>query len=523
MCPATIDVPILNEFEEKRTKLNNSPPKPNQSNNNLASSPSKSAIDIVISMLTPDNRVGISTIHLTLSQKEPNWDVVLLLIKTEPKLASIRGYSLLEQKGKAHFPLYIALYKNCTNEVAASMINAYPPALHDRDDINRYAPYHLVILKNLHQLLNYILIIDPMISLLFSLKVLCTDNRASNKSSWECLEILCNTHQEILISKQSDELKNQIPDADKITVLVDSDDTNEVSTIFQYEDSVGGTSKALMFRFQWLFHRILSLQAPSSLVYSILGLYLGTIDYQYDIKNDYLNDIKTLMLPPVHNALTHYRPTDSNYDSNVQECEKVIGYILEYIPDASGIVDYYGRTAIHTLLMLGYVSLTHQNILCSKIIQRILEISPGVASCKDTSGLLPIECFPTIWDHKNDKLTPDKIDVIMNNMTIQSSLGALLLYSLPLTTSNARAKEYNEHKDIFFYIIADTNDCYYKAVDHVLTHTYSLIHTHSHTLTHIHVLILFLNNRHCNIFHHQNYYVIVSINTIARRLTSRRP
>ena len=473
-------MPILNEFEEKRTKLNNSPPKTNQLNINSASSPTKNAIDVVISMLTPDNRVGISTIHLALSQKEPNWDVVLFLIKTEPKLASIRGYSLLEQRGKAHFPLYVAVYKNCGNEVAASMINAYPPALHDRDDVNRYTPYHLVILKNLHQLLNYILIIDPMISLLYSLKVLCTDNRARSKSSWECLQILLNKHQEILISKQSDELKNQIPDADKITVLVDSDDTHEASTIFQYEDSVGGTSKALMFRFQWLFHRILSLQAPSSLVYSVLGLYLGTIDYQYDIKDDYLNDLKTLMLPPIHNVLTHYRPTEMNYHSNVQECEKIVGYILEYIPSASCVVDYYGRTAIHTLLLLGYVTLADQGVLCSKIIQRILEISPSVASCKDSSGLLPIECFPTIWDHKDGTLTPDKTDIIMNNMTIQSSLGALLLYSLPLTTTNARAREYNEHKDIFFYIIADTNDCYYKAVDHVITHSLTHARTHSH-------------------------------------------
>ncbi len=99
MCPSTIDIPILNEFEEKKIKLNNSPPKNNQSNNK-SSSPSKNAIDVVISMITPDTRVGISTLHLALSQKEPNWDVILLLVKTEPKLASIRGYSLQEQKGK---------------------------------------------------------------------------------------------------------------------------------------------------------------------------------------------------------------------------------------------------------------------------------------------------------------------------------------------------------------------------------------------------------------------------------------
>ena len=99
MCPSTIDIPILNEFEEKKIKLNNSPPKNNQSNNK-SSSPSKNAIDVVISMITPDTRIGISTLHLALSQTEPNWDVILLLVKTEPKLASIRGYSLQEQKGK---------------------------------------------------------------------------------------------------------------------------------------------------------------------------------------------------------------------------------------------------------------------------------------------------------------------------------------------------------------------------------------------------------------------------------------
>ena len=99
MCPSTIDIPILNEFEEKKIKLNNSPPKNNQLNNK-SSSPSKNAIDVVISMITPDTRIGISTLHLALSQTEPNWDVILLLVKTEPKLASIRGYSLQEQKGK---------------------------------------------------------------------------------------------------------------------------------------------------------------------------------------------------------------------------------------------------------------------------------------------------------------------------------------------------------------------------------------------------------------------------------------
>lgn len=386
------------------------------------------------------------------------------------------------------------MYKNCTVDVAAALINAYPPALHDRDDINRYTPYHLVIIKNLHQLLNYMLIIDPMLSLLFSLKVLCTDNRVTSTPSWDCLEILLNKHQEILISKQSDELRNQTPDADNITVLVDADDTHEVTTIFNYEEGVANTSKALMFRFQWLFHRILSLQSPSSLVYSVLALYLGTIDYQYDIKKDYLNDIKTLMLPPIHNVLTNYRPNAYNYMNNVQECEKIVGYVLEYIPDAAGIVDYYGRTALHTLLMLGYVTVdtTSQSNLCSKIFQRILECSPSLASCKDSSGLLPIESFPTLWDHKENKITASDTDTIMNNVTIQSSLGVLLLYTLPLTTSNARAKEYNEHKDIFFYIIADTNDCYHKAVEHVrLTHslTYSSMHSLTYSPTHLGIRI----------------------------------
>lgn len=502
-CPLTINIPVLNEFEEKRAKLKYSPPKNNLSTTTL-SSPSKNAIDVVVSMITPETRVGISTLHLSLSQREPNWDVVLLLVKAEPKLASIRGYSLHEQKGKAHFPLYIALHKNCTTDVAAAMINAYPPALYDRDDINRYTPYHLVVLKNLHQLLNYVLIIDPMLSLLFSLKVLCADTRVSSVPSWECLEVLLNKHQEILIAKQSSELRNQTPDVDNITVLVDADDTHELSTIFQYEEGITGTSKALIFRFQWLFHRLLSIQAPSSLVYSVLALYLGTIDHQYNIKEDYLNDIKTLMLPPIHNVLTHYRPTSAiNYMNNVQECEKIVSYILEYIPDASSIVDYYGRTAVHTLLMLGYVTtaMDNQNVLCSKIFQRILETSPSIASCKDSSGLLPIECFPTIWD------SPSEADSVLNNVTIQSCLGVLLLYSLPLTTSNARAKEYNEHKDVFFYIIADTNDCYYKAVEHV-----SLIYSLDHSLTHSFTRPL----RFYNTFHRPSYSVIAWIKTTVK-------
>ena len=318
----------------------------------------RSPIDVVIAMQTTsldadleeadrEGLFGVTVLELMMhSQKQdPAYydDVIAAVVDTYPFLSQIKTRRLGGGRTEQLFyPLYVAVQAGCSAAVAGALLLHLPyRSAREKCGLTGLTAAHLCVIANNAPVLSVVLREDPLLSLLYSLKVAAIKHRA-----FPCLRLLLRCHIMVMKVKakkllvdietrvQQQEQQAEAGDAhadilslpDDVLVAIDEDDSSEyhgndgvnnvsaakdfsvvsnVSNVASYEQQVLADLREdhrLVNRFQSLLFSAIVYKVPPDSLALLLELYVECNIYQQDLEARLAapGNLCVVVAPPLH-------------------------------------------------------------------------------------------------------------------------------------------------------------------------------------------------------------------------------